>query len=74
MRVFGTPYNEDIKVRGKRYKSILKYMNLSGYEEVIRSFTINGVDLNDILFVSIGVRDVVDVKSDIWRTDRQTTI
>lgn len=67
VRVFGTPYNEDIKVRGKRYKSILKYMNLSGYEEVIRSFTINGVDLNDILFVSIGVRDVVDVKSDIWR-------
>lgn len=67
IRVIGSPCGEDIKVRGKRYKSVLKYMNLSGYEEVIRSFTLNGIELNDVLFVLISVKDVHNVTSDVWK-------
>lgn len=71
IRSFGAVCDSDIKVNGKRYKSILKFFNCHYYKKVLELLISNGIQLNDVLFVQACINDVSGVSSDIWNTAKR---
>lgn len=57
-RVISEIYKNGIKVRGKKYTNILGLMNKQNYRQALRTFIINGISLNQYLFLPVTLKDI----------------
>lgn len=68
-RVISEIYKNGIKVRGKKYTNILGLMSKQNYRQALRTFIINGISLNQYLFLPINLSDISTEKVSIfWGT------